>query len=457
MISIIFIFIMITPNIYRSASASKGCWSDVEVVSTESTNFAYRAILAVDDNGTVHIAWKDKSNYSGSGRDWDVFYKKKPRDGDWTITEVVSTESTDSCNCLFLAVEPDGTVHVTWKGKTNYGGSGSDYDIFYKKKPSDGDWTITEVVSTESSSDSNCPWLTVDDNGTVHIAWSDGTIYGGSDDDWDVFYKKKPRDGDWTITEVVSTESSSISSRPSLGVDNNETVHITWEEHSDYGGSDDDWDVFYKKKPRDGNWTITEVVSTESTDDSLSPHLHIGPEGTVHVVWIDGTNYSGSKIDYDIFYKKQSNEIWSTTEIVSVESKHNCNWPYLIVDGNGTVHVAWNDHINYGDSGNDLDIFYSKKPKNGDWKEAEIVSSESTSDSHWPSLAVGKNGTIHISWWDDNGDNNWVTFYKKRYCENVTNNNNMKNDDETGIPGFELAMIMCAISFLFYWKSKRKI
>jgi len=398
-ISITVILTLITPNIYRSASANKGCWSDVEVISTESTNFAYRAILAVDDNGTVHIAWKDKSDYSGSGRDWDIFYKKKPRDGDWTITEIVSTESTDNCNCLFLAVGSDGTVHVTWKETTNYSGSGSDSDIFYKKKPSGGDWTITEVVSTESSS---------------------------------------------------------ISSRPSLGVDSNGTVHITWEEHSDYGGSDDDWDVFYKKKPRGGDWTITEVVSTESTDNSLSPHLHIGSEGTVHVVWIDGTNYSGSKTDDDIFYKKQSNEIWSTTEIVSVESKRNCNWPYLTVDGNGTVHVAWNDYTNFSGSGSDHDIFYSNKPKNSDWKEAEIVSSESTNDSHWPSLAVGKNGIIHISWWDDNGDNNWVTFYKKRYCDNVTNNNNMKNDDETGIPGFELLTLMCAILFLF-WRSKRNI
>jgi len=52
------------------------------------------------------------------------------------------------------------------------------------------------------------------------------------------------------------------------------------------------------------HWTATKVVSTESTDDSWSPSLGVGPDGTAHIAWVDKTDYCGSGSDADIFYKK---------------------------------------------------------------------------------------------------------------------------------------------------------
>ena len=43
---------------------------------------------------------------------------------------------------------------------------------------SDYDWSITEVVSTESHSNSRFPSLDVESDGTIHIAWYDYTNYG---------------------------------------------------------------------------------------------------------------------------------------------------------------------------------------------------------------------------------------------------------------------------------------
>ena len=45
------------------------------------------------------------------------------------------------------------------------------------------------MVSTESTSDSDYPSLDVELNGMVHIAWDDATDYSGSGTDFDIFYK----------------------------------------------------------------------------------------------------------------------------------------------------------------------------------------------------------------------------------------------------------------------------
>jgi len=107
------------------------------------------------------------------------------------LTEVVSTESTISSLYPTIAVDGAGNVHVAWQDITNYDNSGSDSDIFYKQWGAvSGTWTPTEVVSTESTSASFKPTIAVDSIGSVHVAWEDMTNYDGSGEDRDIFYKQ---------------------------------------------------------------------------------------------------------------------------------------------------------------------------------------------------------------------------------------------------------------------------
>jgi len=380
-----------------------GSWSMTEVVSTESTDNSFVSSLWVDDVGTVHVAWHDHTNYGGSSGTSHIFYKYKPAGGSWSMTEVVSMESTSSSEQPSLMVDNEGTVHIAWMDDSNYGGDNDYvYDIFYKYKPSGGSWSTTEVVSTESTNYAWYPSLWVDGNGTVHVAWEDWTNYGGSSGYEHIFYKYKPAGGSWSMTEVVSTESTTFSEQASLMVDSGGTVHVAWDDGTDYGGSGSDYDIFYKYKPAGGSWSTTQVVSTESTDNSGRPSLRVGGDGTVHVAWEDLTDYGGSGSgDMDIFYKyKPAGGSWSTTEVISTESTGFTWSPSLWVDGEGTVHVAWDDGTDYGGSGSDDDIFYKCKPAGGSWSMTEVVSTESTNDSWWPSLMVGGDGTVHVSWMD---------------------------------------------------------
>ena len=46
------------------------------------------------------------------------------------------------------------------------------------------------------------------------------------------------------------------------------------------------------------NWSLTELVSSESINDSRTPSLAVDSNGTIHVAWYDETNYSECGNDY---------------------------------------------------------------------------------------------------------------------------------------------------------------
>lgn len=371
-------------------------WTVTEVVSTESTSHSSFPSIAVESNGAVHVAWRDLTNYGGSGPDFDIFYKYREVSGVWSTTEVVSTESTDESREPSLAVDSSGIVHVAWCDYTNYGGSGIDKDIFYKIRDATGIWSTTEVVSTESTDDSYAPSLAVGNDGTVHIAWYDQTNYAGSGNDYDIFYKNKSSYGTWSVTEVVSTESINESSAPSLSIENPSKVHIAWNDNTDINGCGADFDIFYKYK--DGSWITTEVVSTESTGHSFRSTLKVDSDSNIHVIWDDWTDYSGAGSDEDIFYKVKKSSGWSTTEVVSTESNE-ISYQSTLEVTSSNVHVTWKDMTDYGGSGADADIFYKSRGSSS-WITTEIVSTESTAHSEWPSIYIDTVGTIHFAWGD---------------------------------------------------------
>jgi hypothetical protein len=387
-------------NVTNSQDEMQKGWTITEVVSTESTSASSFPSVAVDYDGTVHVAWRDLTDYGGSGTDFDIFYKHRDSSGAWSTAEVVSTESTEESREPSIAVDPTGKVHVAWCDYTNYGGSGTDKDIFYKYRNLAGSWSTTEIVSAESTDNSYAPSIAVETDGTVHIAWYDKTDYAGCGSDYDIFYKTKAPSGTWAATEVVSTESTGDSDNPSLFVDSSSgKAHIAWDDDTDYNACGTDFDIFYKNKDILNNlWTTTEVVSSESTGLSLWPTLKVDSDSNIHVAWDDWTDYDHCGVDEDIFYKAKKSNIWSITEVVSTESTEISYQSYLDATSSN-VYVAWKDSTNYGGSGADADIFYKTRDLSS-WGTSEVVSTESTGQSEWPFIIVDAIGTAHVAWGD---------------------------------------------------------
>ena len=380
-------------------------WTETEVVSTESTAGSVYPSVIVDTLGNIHIAWFDTTDYLGSGGDQDIFYKRwSSSTATWTTTEVISDDSTSNSNDPVLKVDGENNVHIMWHDWTDYGGSGADVDIFHRTLNSiSNSWSTTEIISTESTGDSAYVSFDIDQTGNIYVSWTDWTN-DDAEGDSDIYFKYWNSDtSSWSLTEDVSSESTAISQKSSLVVDSTGIVHVAWQDDTDYASAGTDSDIFYKKwNPLTTSWSTTEIVSTESTSMSYDPSIDTDSGDNVHIVWEDSTNL-GSGSDYDIFYKVwgASTSLWSTSEVVSIESTDNSFNPSLAIDSSNRLHLTWYDVTDYAESGTDTDIFYKlHNPLTGLWSYLEIVSEDSIENSLNPSATVDEFDNVYITWSD---------------------------------------------------------
>ena len=335
---------------YKYWDALSNSWSSIEIISTESTNGAFTPDIAVDDNNNLHVVWADETNYDSSGDDRDIFYKKwNASTSTWTTTDVVSTGSSDYSLNPDLSIDSSGNPHVVWV---------DDYEIFYSYwNDISSSWTSAEQISTAGIWSANTPDIDIDISDNIHVAFEQAgsedmnlhyTMWNASISSWttsvdisigiyfdafnpsidsdskgnvhvtwngnangaehNIYYRKWDVVlGDWLAFESISTETSDYLQYPSMFVDSFDNVHVSWEDSSNYDLCGTDWDIFYKYwDSSNSSWTITEVISTESTGDSIYSSIGVSKNGVVHISWQDVTDYLGAAADEDIFYKTQT-------------------------------------------------------------------------------------------------------------------------------------------------------
>ncbi|MBN1215522.1 MAG: hypothetical protein JXA99_08755 [Candidatus Lokiarchaeota archaeon] len=341
-------------------------WSLVEVISNDSIDNSYRPSMAIDSLGDIHIGWEDTGNLTGINDDYlksDIYYKKMDfSTGQWSCVEHISINSTQSACNPSITTDSQNNIHLAWYDITDYDGE-YDYDIFYRRwNYTSKLWTSIEVLSNESTGASQNQMLTNDEYDNIHLVWEDWTDYNGCGNDFDIFYRKWDNNTkEWSSIEVISNESTSGSYDPSVIVDNFDNIHVTWEDWTDYNGCGNDPDIFYKQwNNLTKEWSSLEVISNESNNNSQRQSLTADPLGNIYVSWQDNTNYDYSGDDYDIFYKiwNVTSETWSSMNLISTESTENSISVSLTTDNKGRIFVAWEDWTDYNGCGDDRDIFY---------------------------------------------------------------------------------------------------
>ncbi len=119
----------------------------------------------------------------------------------------------------------------------------------------------------------------------------------------------------WTNIEVVSDMCVLSSSQPAVSVDQFFDFHVVWHDSTPHGGSGSDYDVMYRIL--DGTsrtWSQELVVSTENDDNSYYSVVRTDTTGTLHIIWQDAMDFLVSGTDYDVFYRKLSGPIDETTQ-----------------------------------------------------------------------------------------------------------------------------------------------
>jgi hypothetical protein len=344
---------------YKVWNATTDQWGSTIVVSETDTPNSWAPAIAIDFNDNVHIVWDDSTNYTASGTDRDIFYRMWNSSSDiWSNMTVLSNESSENSLNVDIAVDSKNNLHVVWNDLTNYLGAGTDNDIFYRFfNVSSNIWEDTEVVTVDSSDDSHFPKISVNKEDIVHIVWMEDI--SGSKNIY--FTKWNETKNDWGNIETVWNVTTTVVSYPDMTIDSENNVHFTWQSDADYLSSGSDSDIFYRYyNNNNSTWSSIELVSTESTSRSDRPSIAVDTLNNIHIAWDDETEYASSGSDGDIFYKKKYSETntWDTTQVVSTESTLLSRDVKIITDENNGVHIAWYDSTSYDNSGTDHDIFY---------------------------------------------------------------------------------------------------
>ncbi|MHA2308960.1 MAG: hypothetical protein ACXABJ_06765, partial [Candidatus Heimdallarchaeaceae archaeon] len=357
--------------------------------------------IDVDKDDNVHVVWQDPTIQVGAGSDWDILYRCWNRTTrTWKATEVISIGSGVASESPKIVSDESGNLHVIWFDWN----TGTDSDVYYSLwNKTLGVWSSRVLVSVESSLAALWPDIAVK-NEVVYLVWQDNTNYLGNGGDHDLLFKKRFTNGTWTTAEVVTSESSLVSRFPSIVVDDDSNIYVSWDDAYNYGGSGGDQDVYFKvRNSTTDSWTLPTLISTESSLYSERSDITIDSLGNRYIAWLDGTNYNGSGATADIFFKKwsSSSKSWSLTEVVSTTSTGPAFVPNIVTDGFDNLHFLWFDETNYHSSGLDQDVFHKMfNSSSNSWSQVSVVSTNAADDSWRPLADVDSLNTIHTVWMD---------------------------------------------------------
>jgi len=136
-------------------------------------------------------------------------------------------------------------------------------------------------------------------------------------------------------------------------------------------------------------WGWTEPLNVSQADSqsgllsgvpSRAPAIGVAPDGTVHVVWEEGSH---------IYHRYWDRTDWSTPTRVATGER-----PSVVVDRWGEVHVAFANEF-----GGNMEIYYVRCTGQQSWSLPSNVSGTSGASSN-PDIGLSSDGVLHIVWTD---------------------------------------------------------
>ncbi|MHA1748246.1 MAG: ADP-ribosylation factor-like protein, partial [Promethearchaeota archaeon] len=398
--------------VYRIWNATDYSWSPIQVVSTESNLTSIFPSSIIDTNNNIHVVWMDESDYDGSGNEsnaYDIFYKfwNKTTES-WSLTEYISTEDGESdvfWNASFMPsirVDSKGNPHVSWY--LNWL-SGSNQVRYKWKNMTTGIWTTTldpniNVVNFTNLEDCR---LFIDRKDNVHFVY-EGTNVNTTLNDGDCGYRMfNTSSQSWGDLIIFTDETSPFeASDPDICIDQNDIVHIVWNDRSDYFGAKydaNDRDVCYVDFNVSNNtWGNFRLMSNNSNEFIMGePRIIVDRFNIFHVIWFDSEDVFDTDGLSDVFYRSISppNILNHDTNLLTSKSNNNSKHVSQVMDIFGSLHVVWEEE----NSNND--IYYKKwNATSKIWGEAQKLNTESTGNCYRPKISSDKLGNLYVMWFD---------------------------------------------------------
>jgi hypothetical protein len=438
-----------------SSRSNNYTWGQIQVISEpifdqdNNTGDSKSQRIAVEGD-KIYVVWRDNTNFSGSGGDYDIFFRYFNGLA-WSEIQVISEPilgnniNTGSGGECAIAVE-NGKIYVVWMDDNNTNSCGSDGDIFFRCNITGQGWEDVQVISeptfggNSNTGTSMYPQLDVE-NGNIYVIWADNTDLQNSGTDQDLFFRCKPTASGWGPIEVpnepVTGKNLNIDNlgtmRGNIAVENGD-VHIVWSDKNNTEGSGTDTDVFYRSKITGKGWgdisPISEPIFGQDSnkDESWAPDIDVD-NGEIYIIWRGYAPELGAGNDRDIFLRCNiTGNNWEDIFVVSepVQGQNtNKDMSNLLDDGlkvdNGNIYVTWDDRNNTNNAGNEMETFFRCYLNNRGWEPVKVISEPMEGQNNMSQNSLNANiafdlGKCHIVWRSKNDYNSSGTdmdiFYR---------------------------------------------
>ena len=358
-------------------------WTDPEIASDIEGVF-FDPEMDESADGSIHLVYLS-NDYPG----WPVerIYYTNWNGIEWSTPEILLYQPGDAIMTVQIKEDCFGTLHVIFSD-TSY--------TYYMKNEGSG-WS--EPINL------GWPTLTldmdVDDNGEVYVVreyWDAGGA---------LFYWT--RDGVWEGPLGISMPGEHVkyNYNPKVLVDKDGLVRIVWGGVYDSGKTDS---VFYYEYNGE-EFVNPMIIDTGIVGTGIDPSFVVDSFGMIHIIYRASIYiYEGGYVtgfDYYIYYTVSDGVSYSMPITIS-NTEELCFLPDLSLDPFGKLHATWLRGASYRD-----DLLYSSWDKIN-WGPIQHLIT--TGDQSSPSILCDSEGTVHLAW-DDHiqSDDYYVVGVTRKY------------------------------------------
>lgn len=388
-------------------------------------NYAYYNTSGDAIGGDFYTLWANAIKWVSS-----AFYT-----GPRISKELMQISTGNHEDAPSIALDHNGNLHIVWVGNNSA-------NLYYTMVDDYGDVLINETCLDPSRNATSLhvrrPSIRIDSNNNAHIVFHAKNIYEPWPNYTDsieldkqevVYLKINPYLDDMNgnsanYTEItiipeniISTDDGNKSRAANVAVDSEDNVHVVW---FDKGRR---WDIpfelHYLVMNQTGGIVISETNVTAGflTDvDWSEPEIVVDSQGNAHVFFVT-ENWTGYSRNWrDIYYTmidgSTGNVLINNTQLTDSNQTWRYSRPFVDIDSEDKIHIAWHDSRFYSNGTGEHEIFYMKidpylDDRNGDSavpdaiKTDEMLITENNNvTSYLANIAVDRQGMAHIVWVD---------------------------------------------------------
>ncbi|HEU4324767.1 MAG TPA: hypothetical protein VFS21_16605, partial [Roseiflexaceae bacterium] len=307
---------------------SVGQGSDVALDTVQplpdSTNGKFPRVVAVNNTVGVAVSSEQKATFWSKQDSANSFPLRQ------TIGDADKGNSANDYANTDIAVGPDGSLYAVWISQ----GEG----IFFRQKPSGGDWG-PEITVLQNASFRAYVHIAVSQGGTIGVVWNESNA---------VHYRVSTNGGTSWSGDLVANISPLR--HPQISGGPGSTLMVNW---GTVQGA------IYAAFWNGSGWQQEKVA--EKSRSYFEPSGAIGPDGKAYVIW--------REVATQIYFSERASDgTWVNAVLAPGDAG---GYPSIHADSQNNLHAAW-----AGNPSGSWDLYYAFRPAGAAWKPVLRVPGE---------------------------------------------------------------------------------